>query len=168
MRKDLLQAAEVDVKALGAKGLAAPAIFLPLWMKACWFKNQRYQKVDKNGMRILLWKPFVDQATPSRWIRTKKRPSTILGKIGVTPFINDWCPAQNMVFERMKRASMELWNKVAFQEIHTHPHKTFLEWGISNGIYIDGNEWHTGPSSKYKKIKKILTRKMKELKSVNT
>lgn len=97
-------------------------------MNASWFKKQGYQKVDKNGMRILLWKPFVDQAILPRWIRPKKRPSTILGKIGVTAFINDWCPAQNMVFERVKRAGMELGDKVAFQEIYTHHHKTFLEW----------------------------------------
>lgn len=168
MGKALLQATEEDVKALGAKGLVAWGISLPFWMKASWFKKQGYQKADKEGMQILLWKPFVDQAIPPRWIRTKKRPSSIPGKVGVTAFINGWCPAQNMVFERVKRASMELGEKVAFQEIHTHHRETYLEWGISDGIYIDGKELRTGPPPKYEKIKKILTRKMKKLKSNDT
>ncbi len=165
MGKALLLAAEEEVKALGAKGLVTWGISLPFWMKASWFRKHGYRKVDKDGMRVLLWKPFVEQAIPPRWIRRGKKPNPIPGKVSVTAFINGWCPAQNMVFERIKRASKELGEKVAFQEIHTQSRDTFLEWGISDGIYIDGKELRTGPPPGYEKIKKLLTRKIKKLKS---
>ncbi|MFC2008366.1 GNAT family N-acetyltransferase, partial [Chloroflexota bacterium] len=69
--KALLQAAENDVKTMGAKGIVAWGIPLPFWMKASWFKKQGYSKVDKQGLlgQVLLWKPFTDDATPPKWIR---------------------------------------------------------------------------------------------------
>jgi GNAT superfamily N-acetyltransferase len=161
--KALLQAAEADVKSLGAKGLVAWGISLPFWMKASWFKKQGYQKVDKDGMRVLLWKPFTPEASPPKWIREKKRPQTISGKVSVTAFINGWCPAQNMIFERAKRASSELREKVVFREINTLRRETFLEWGISDGVYINGKALRTGPPPKYQKIKRIISRKLKKL-----
>ncbi len=64
MGKALLQAAEADVKAKGAKGIAAWGIWLPFWMKASWFKKQGYTRTDRNGIAVLLWKPFNEDAIP--------------------------------------------------------------------------------------------------------
>ncbi|MFC2006948.1 GNAT family N-acetyltransferase, partial [Chloroflexota bacterium] len=99
MGKALLQAAENDVIAVGAKGIAAWGIPLPFWMKASWFKKQGYNKVDKQGLLgpILLWKPFTDDAIPPKWIKQKKKPEMTVGKVTVAAFLNGWCPAQNMV-----------------------------------------------------------------------
>ena len=47
MGKSLLQAAETDVEARGAKGLVAWGLVLPFWMKASWFKQHGYTKVDR-------------------------------------------------------------------------------------------------------------------------
>jgi len=80
-------------------------------MRASWFKKQGYQKVDKDGMRILLWKPFTNNAIPPRWIREKKHPQTIPGRVSITAFLNGWCPAQNLIYERAKRAAGELGKK---------------------------------------------------------
>ena len=161
--KALLQAAEDDVKILGAKGLVVWGISLPFWMRASWFKKQGYQKADKDGMRILLWKPFVNDAVPPRWIREKKRPQNIPGRVSVTAFMNGWCPAQNLIFERAKRAASELGEKVAFREINTLQRENFLEWGISDGVFVEGKALRTGPPQKYEKIKKIISRKLKKL-----
>lgn len=54
MGKALLQAAEEDAKALGAKGIAAWGISLPFWMKASWFKKHGYKKVDKEKIQVLM------------------------------------------------------------------------------------------------------------------
>lgn len=43
----LLRAAEDDARALGATGIAAWGIALPLWMKASWFKKHGYRKADR-------------------------------------------------------------------------------------------------------------------------
>ena len=127
MGKALLQAAEEDAKSKGAKGIAAWGISLPFWMKASWFKKHGYKKVDKDGMSVLLWKPFTTDATPPKWIKQRKKPELVPGKVAVTAFINGWCPAQNMVFERAKRAASKFGDKVVFQEVKTFERDVFLE-----------------------------------------
>ena len=116
MGKALLQSAENDVKAIGAKGIVAWGVPLPFWMKASWFKKQGYSKVDKQGFLgpVLLWKPFINEAIPPKWIKQKKRPEMIPGKVAITALLNGWCPAQNSVYERARRAALEFGDKVVF------------------------------------------------------
>lgn len=165
MGKALLQAAEEDVKALGAKGIAAWGISLPFWMKASWFKKHGYKKVDKEKIQVLMWKPFTDDAVPPKWIRRIKSPSIAENKVTVTAFKNGWCPAMNLTFERAKRASAEpeFSNKVIFNEIDTFDKSTFNEWGISDAVYIDNKEVRTGPPPSYDKIKKLIKKRVKRL-----
>ncbi|MFX1408367.1 MAG: GNAT family N-acetyltransferase [Promethearchaeota archaeon] len=162
--KALLKAAEDDVKYKGAKGIVAWGISLPFWMKASWFKKQGYVKVDKNSIAQLLWKPFRDDAVPPKWIKRKKTPEKKPGKVTVTSFINGWCPAQNIVYERAKRATLAFGDKVIFQEVDTFNRDTFLEWGIGDALFIDGKEIRTGPPPSYEKIKKKIEKRVKKLK----
>jgi hypothetical protein len=165
MGKALLHEAENDMKNRGAKGIVAWGIPLPFWMKAAWFKKQGYTKVDKPGFfgPVLLWKPFTDDSIPPKWIKQKKKPEKFPGKVTVTGFINGWCPAQNMVFERAKRAASEFGDTVIFKGINTFNRETFLEWGISDALYIDDMKIRTGPPPSYEKIKRIISRKINKL-----
>ena len=162
--KALLQAAEEDVRSRDADGLAAWGISQPFWMKASWFKKQGYKKVDKNGMAVLLFKPFKEKVTKPKWIKEKKKPEKIPGKSSVTVFINGWCPAQNLVYERAKRAAREFGDQVLFNEIYTFERNVAREWGISDGLFIDGKQVRTGPPPSYEKIKKKIEKKVKKLK----
>jgi len=164
MGKALLQAAENDAKDKGAEGLAAWGISFPFWMKASWFKKQGYKKADREGMRILLWKPFTDIAKPPKWIKQKKKPDTVPGKVTVTSFINGWCSAQNLVFERAKRAASEFGEQVVFREINTFDREAFLESGILDALFIDTKEVRTGPPPSYNKIKRLIKKRVKKLK----
>jgi len=163
--KALLQAAENDVKATGAKGITAWGIPLPFWMKASWFRKQGYRKVDKQGFlgEVLLWKPFTDDAIPPKWIKQKKRPETTPGQVTVTAFLNGWCPAQNMVFERARRAASEFGDKVIFRGIDTFDREVFLEWGIADALFIDDKQVRTGPPPSYEKIKKMIAKRVRKL-----
>ncbi len=163
MGKALLKAAESDAKEKGAKGMVAWGISLPFWMRASWFKKQGYTKVDKQGIQVLLWKPFANDAIPPKWIKKKKKPETTPGKVTVTSFVNGWCQAQNIVYERAKRAAAEFGDKVVFQEIDTFDRPTLLEWGTSDALFIDNKEVRTGPPPSYKKIKKLIARKVSKL-----
>jgi len=163
MGKALLRAAEEDARALGAKGITAWGLSMPIWMKASWFRKHGYKKVDKQGMQVLLWKPFDDSGSPPRWIKQQKSPETTPGKVTVTGFINGWCPAQNMVFERAKRAAAELGDRVVFRGINTFDRDTFLEWGIADALYIDGKEVRTGPPPSYQKIRKAIAKRVRKL-----
>jgi N-acetylglutamate synthase-like GNAT family acetyltransferase len=161
--KALLQSAENDIKSMKQKGVTAWGISLPFWMKASWFKKQGYKKVDRSGMAVLLWKPFTEDANPPEWIKEKKRPQKKEGRVVVTSFINGWCPAQNIVHERAKRASQEFGTLVEFQEINTFKRKVFCEWGISDALFIDGKQMKTGPPPSFEKIKKKIRKRVKKI-----
>jgi len=163
MGKALLQAAEDDVKKRGAKGMVAWGLILPFWMKASWFKKYGYKKADRIGIMSLLWKPFSDDAIAPKWIRAKKKPVVIPGQVTVTAFINGWCPAMNMTFERAKRACAEFGDKVVFNPINTFDQSVFNEWGIPDALFIDSKEVNTGPPPSYEKIKKLIVKRVKKL-----
>jgi GNAT superfamily N-acetyltransferase len=163
MGKALIQAAEADVKAKGAGGIAAWGISYPFWMRASWFKKQGYVPVDKEGMMVLMWKPFSQDAAPPRWVRRVKKPEAKPGVVTVSAFVNGWCLAQNMVFERAKRAAAEFGDRVVFEPIDTWGRDVFREWGISDALFIDGREIRTGPPPSYEKIRRKIARKVKRL-----
>jgi GNAT superfamily N-acetyltransferase len=163
--KALLKAAEGDAAARGAKGIAAWGISMPFFMRASWFKKQGYVKVDKAGIQILMWKPFVKEAVQPKWIKEKKRPQAKEpNKVTVTAFLNGWCPAMNMTFERTKRAASEFGDKVEFHDIRTLDRSVFLDWGIADAIFIDGKSLRTGPPPSYKKIYKRIAKRVRRLK----
>ena len=163
MGKALLKAAEDDARALGAKGMAAWGVSIPAFMRASWFKKQGYRKVDKDGIMVLLWKPFVEGATPPRFIKQSKIPQPIPGRVVVTSFRNGWCPAQNAVHERAKRASSQFGDKVIFNEYDTSDREVFLAWGQSDGLFVDGKMVRTGPPPSYDKIYKLIQKRVKKL-----
>lgn len=163
MGKALLAAAEEDARALGARGMAAWGVSLPFWMRASWFRKHGYRRADKTGMMALMWKPFADDALPPSWIRPKKKPQAEPGKVVVTGLLNGWCPAMSLVHERARRAAGELGPGVEFREVRTDDRAVFLEWGMSDALFIDGREVRTGPPPKYEKIKKKIARRLKQV-----
>ncbi len=165
MGKALLIAAEKDAKERGAKGMVAWGLWLPFWMKASWFKKQGYKKADRDSMRLLVWKPFSMYANQPRWIRPKKDVTKNSGVVTVTAFINGWCPAQNVVFERARKASEQFGEKVVFGIIDTSDREVFMEWGISDGLFIDGKQVSYGPPLPYEKIMKKIALRVKKLPS---
>jgi GNAT superfamily N-acetyltransferase len=163
MGKALLKAAEEDARQLGAKGIAAWGISLPFWMKASWFKKQGYKVADKDGMGVLLWKPFNDGVAPPKWMKRQKTPQPITGKVAVASFVNGWCQAQNLVHERAKKASLGFGDKVVFHEYMTSDRNVLNEWGISDGLFIDGKQVSGGPPPSYEKIRKLIEKKVRKL-----
>jgi GNAT superfamily N-acetyltransferase len=163
MGKAMLRAAEQDAREKGAKGMAAWGISLPAFMRASWFKKQGYRKSDRQGIQVLLWKPFAEDAAPPKWIRPKKTPEMTPGKVNVTAFLSGSCPAMNMVFERAKKACVECGEKVVFRSSDTSDRATFEEWGVSDALFIDQKAVRTGPPPSYEKIKKKIAKKVKKL-----
>ena len=132
-------------------------------MEASWFKKQGYEEVDRQNMGVLLWKPFSEDAVAPKWIKQKKSPEIIPGKVSVTAFLNGWCPSQNIVFERAKRAASEFGDKVVFTEIDTFNRSVFLEWGIADALFIDGKEIENGPPPSYEDIKNKIAEQVNKL-----
>ncbi|MGE5528429.1 MAG: GNAT family N-acetyltransferase [Patescibacteria group bacterium] len=160
----LLHAAEEDARALGAEGMAAWGLALPVFMRASWFRRHGYAVADRDGMAVLLWKPFVQGAAQPKWVKRRKKPAAEPGVVTVSAFINGWCPAQNMVFERARRAAAELGERVRFQAYRTSDPAVFAEWGIADGLYVDGRPVRTGPPPSYEKIRGIIAKRLRALK----
>ena len=159
----LLATAEADARARDAKGMAAWGLSLPLWMKAGWFKRHGYRSADRNFISTLVWKPFAEDAIAPKWIRQKQPVAGVPGKVSVTAFKNGWCSAQNITFERAKRAAQEFGDKVEFQEIDTTDPRNFDEWGIADGIFIDGKLANWGPPLSYDKLRRLIEKRVQRL-----
>jgi GNAT superfamily N-acetyltransferase len=162
MGKALLRAAEEDARALGALGMAAWGTALPFWMKASWFKKHGYRKADRQGTSVLLWKPFDADARPPRWFpKADRRPEPIHTKVDVIAFTSGWCLAQNLVYERAKRAAAEFGEAVVFREIDTSERGAVAEWGVSNGVFVGGKNLQKGPPPSYEKIRKTIAGRLR-------
>jgi GNAT superfamily N-acetyltransferase len=164
MGQALLEAAERDARDRGAQGFAAWGLLLPFWMRASWFRKHGYKSADRDGMMSLLWKPFTPDAKPPRWVKRKKKPGKEPGKVVVTAFVNGWCMAQNLAYERTKQAAREIGGKVEFREHDTLDRAVFDEWGIIDGLFIDGKQVRTGPPPSYGKILDMIGKQAKKLK----
>jgi len=161
----LLAAAEEDARQLGAQGMAAWGVWLPFWMKASWFRKHGYRKADRQGLAVLLYKAFTDDAKPPRWLpKTGKLPEAVPGKVNVTAFSSGWCLAQNLTYERAKRASAEFGDRVCFREIDTSTRDAVAEWGITDAVLVDGRDLQRGPPPSYERIRKVIARRVARLK----
>ena len=86
-----------------------------------------------------------------------------LEKTLVSAFVNGWCLAQNLIYERAKRAALEFGDKVVFREIDTSDRNIIAEWGISDVVFIDKKQVQSGPPPSYEKIKKLIEKQVKRL-----
>ncbi len=163
MGQALLRAAEEDVRNLGAKGIAAWGIILPFFMRASWFKKQGYQVADRDGMIRLLWKPFQADAVKPVFIKQKRKPDLTPGKVQLSLFLNGWCPAQNMVYERAKKAIEGYEGYVEVKEYNTQIKSIQREWGITDAFFVNHKRIPSGPPASYQKIRNMISRQVKKL-----
>jgi hypothetical protein len=111
----------------------------------------------------LLWKTFSKEARPPRWIKAKKKPARIPGKVVVTALANGWCSGINGMVERAKKICSELGGNVVFQEIDMTKREAVREWGMSDGLFIDDKNIYRGPPLTYDKIRNKIEKKVRKL-----
>ena len=164
MGSALLEAAEADARRAGAKGMAAWGVWLPFWMKASWFKKHGYRKADRDGLAVLVWKPFTEEAEAPRWLKLRKKPpESVPGKVTVTSFVGGWCTAGNLTAERARRAAAEFGDQVAYQEIDTSDRAAVVEWGHGDALFVDAKTVRTGPPPSHEKIRTLVARRVRRL-----
>ena len=160
----LLRAAEDDARARGAKGMAAWGLVLPFWMRASWFRRHGYRPADRRGIAALVWKPFAADAEPPRWPAvTGKRPDLVPGKVLVTGCVSGWCPAQNLAFERARRAAAAFGDRALVRQVDTLDRATMLAWGEADALFVDGRRVWTGPPPSEAKLVRIIGRRAARL-----
>jgi hypothetical protein len=53
--------------------------------------------------------------------------------------------------------------KISLKEYNTRDKTILDEWGISDGLFIDGKEINTGPAPSYKKLMKKINNRAKKI-----
>ena len=163
MGKALLEAAEAEARALGAKGLAAWGLRFPVWMKASWFHKHGYQRVDSDGGRALMFKPFTDDAEAPRWLRLRHKPEAGQDTVRVTACHNGWCQAMNVTYNRAKAVADEM-DDVTFETVDTCCDRETIEaWGTDQALFIDDKPVNLGPPKSRETLARKLTRRVRRL-----
>jgi len=164
MGSALLAAAEQDARERGALGMAAWGLALPTWMRASWFRAHGYRKAERRGLATLVWKPFTPEAAPPSWLpETGKRPEPATGRVVVSACVGGWCPAQNLAFERARRAAAAFGDAVLVRAVDTADRGRMLEWGRSDALFIDGRAVSTGPPPSEAKLSRLIRRRVARL-----
>lgn len=164
MGSALLDAAEADARARGVAGMAAWGLALPVWMRASWFRRHGYRRADRRGLASLVWKPFVPGAEPPAWpAATGRRPEPVAGKVIVTGCVSGWCPAQNLAFERARRAAAPFGPAVECRVIDTGDRDAMLAWGEADALFVDGRRVRTGPPPSEEKLAAVIGRRARRL-----
>lgn len=158
----LLEACEQDCAHMNLKGILAWGVSLPLWMRAAWFKKHGYAKIDKDRTRVLMFKPFIEVDTKPQLIRKKKNPENRKDKVKITIFKNGWCSANNIVLERTLKVIPEFKDMIDVDIFDTTEPTVLEEWGIYEGIYINGKLLQKGPPPSYDKIYKRIKKEVKK------
>jgi hypothetical protein len=144
--------------------MAAWGLALPVWMRASWFRRHGYRRADRRGLAVLLWKPFAADAERPRWPTvTGKHPEPLHDKVVVTGCVNGWCPAQNLAFERAKRAAATFGDRVQVRTVDTTHRATMLEWGECDALFVDDVRVRTGPPPSEAKLTSIIYRRVRKL-----
>ncbi|MEW6751218.1 MAG: GNAT family N-acetyltransferase [Candidatus Latescibacterota bacterium] len=154
MGRALLRAAELDVRQLGAGGLAVWGIWLPFFMQARWFRKQGYVSVDRQGLQVLLWKRFAEAAGPPRWPRQRRPVPKGADRAHIHIFHSGWCPAQSITVERAKRAAAEFGERVSLEVVDTKDRAVRQEWGLSDEVFIDGKPLRAGPPPSFAAVRR--------------
>lgn len=157
----LLAAAEKEARDLGATGIAAWGLRLPVWMKASWFKKHGYRSVDRIGVRELLWKPFTADALEPRWVEEQPVAIGGSGTVEVTAFQTGWCPAANLVYERARRAAEELGTEVHFTTVDTSDRDTMIRCGRSDEVVVNGRPLQRGAPPSYGSVRRRIARELR-------
>jgi GNAT superfamily N-acetyltransferase len=162
----LLEAAEADARARGVLGMAAWGLALPVWMRASWFRRHGYRRADRRGIAALVWKPFASDAPVPRWPERGGRiPETDPAKVVVTGCVNGWCPAQNLAFERARRAAAAFGDAVECHLVDTTDRETMLAWGEADALFVDRRRVRTGPPPSEAKLAALIRERVRRLRT---
>ena len=137
----ILESIEKDARESGAAGVVAWGMDFPYWNPVSFYEHMGYSRVDKDGMAVLVWKPFREGASPPRFMRQARRPASGSDRISVTFFLNGWCTGACAQCLTAREAVEGLEETVDYHEVDTSDPDTLRSWGISDGLYVEGEPY---------------------------
>lgn len=139
--RHILESIEEDARASGAAGVAAWGMDFPYWNPVSFYEHMGYSRVDKAGMAVLVWKPFVGTASPPRFLREVRPPARDSRKVSVAVFMNGWCTGGCAQCVTVREAVAGLEDIVDYLEVDSSDPVALRSWGISDGIFVEGEPY---------------------------
>jgi GNAT superfamily N-acetyltransferase len=141
----LLEAVEEDAEGSGFRGVAAWGKDYPYWNPVSFYEHFGYVRADQAGSDVLVWKSFHGEGEPPRFLRQKKSGPILPDRVTVVSFFTGWCGGCSFNLEA-RAAAAELEEIVNYIEVDTSDRDRMLDWGISDGILMDGQPYRNdGP-----------------------
>ncbi len=81
----------------------------------------------------------------------------------MTGCVNGWCPAQNLAFERARRAAARFPDVVECRRVDTTDRETMLAWGETDALFVDRRRVRTGPPPSQQKLDALVARRVRRL-----
>lgn len=136
--RHILETIEDDARESGFAGVTAWGMDFPYWNPVSFYEHMGYERVDTQGLAVLVWKPWRTGATRPRFRHHLRRPQGDPNKVSVYVFLHGWCTGACSQCVTAREAVEELGDVVEYREFDTSDLATLETWGISDGIYVDG------------------------------
>jgi len=136
--RHILESIEAYARGRGFAGIAAWGMDFPHWNPVSFYEHMGYARVDKDGMAVLVWKPFCRGVSPPRLLRQVRRPVTGSERVSVMAFVNGWCTGACSQCIAAREAVRDLEDIVDHCEVNTSDPEVLHSWGICDGIYVNG------------------------------
>jgi hypothetical protein len=110
----------------------------PYWNPVSFYEHMGYSRVDRDGMAVLVWKPFLEAALPPAFHHRVRCPACAHDRVSVTVFTNGWCMSACGQCVTARDAVRGLDDIVDYMEIDTSDPAALRSWGISDGLFVEG------------------------------
>lgn len=80
------------------------------------------------------------------------------GAVRVTAFLNGWCPAQNIAYERARRAAESFGAEVVFETADTREKAAMRTWGQADALFVDGRQVRFGLPPSFASLRRTIGR----------
>jgi hypothetical protein len=77
--------------------------------------------------------------------------------------VNGWCPAQNLAFERARRAAAPFGDRVECRRVDTGDRATMLAWGECDALFVDDRRVRTGPPPSEEKVAALIRKRLRRV-----
>jgi len=113
----------------------------PHWNPVSFYEHMGYSRVEKSGLAVLVWKPFNGTVSPPSFQRQVQTPIADTDNISVMMFTNGWCTGNCSQLITVREAVEGLEGSIDYREIDTSEQQVLQEWGIADGLYVDGQPY---------------------------
>jgi GNAT superfamily N-acetyltransferase len=154
----LLDACEAKAREQHLAGLAVIAFPDSLYMPAGFFVEHGFVVAQESDCAWLLMKTW-QTVTPPEFMPRRYQPHLVPGKTTVDVFWCSQCPFWAHARDELMKVAHELGGQVAVREINTDDRAVLEQYGIANGVFINGECAFLYPPGK-EEIRKALQVKL--------